>query len=120
MKTVLAPLLFTLAGLLRSRALLHLEILSLRQQVAMVNARDYKRLRSRCLERLFWVWLYRIWPGCLATLVVFRPDTLLRWHQRGFRLYWTWKSRRPRRTGRPAIPPELRILMRQLSRENPL
>ena len=108
MKALLAPLLFTLAGLLRSRALLHLEILSLRQQLAMVAARDHKRLRTRRHERFFWVWLYRIWPGCLATLAVFHPDTLLRWHQRGFRLYWTWKSRHRRRTGRPATPPEIR------------
>jgi len=120
MKTLLLPVLVTLAGLVRSRGLLHLEILSLRQQLAMVSAREHKRLRSRCLERLFWVWLYRIWPGCLATLVVFRPDTLLRWHQRGFRLYWTWKSRRGRSTGRPGTPPEVRGLIRTLSRQNPL
>ncbi len=120
MKTPFAPLLFTLTGLLRSRAHLHLEILSLRQQLAMVTARDHKRLRSRGHERLFWVWLYRIWPGCLATLAVFQPDTLIRWHQRGFRLYWTWKSRRRPGTGRPATPPEIRNLIRQLSRENPL
>ncbi len=120
MKTLLAPLLFTLAGLLRSRTLLHLEILSLRQQLAMAAARDHRRLRSRGHDRLFWVWLYRIWPGCLATLVVFHPDTLIRWHQRGFRLYWTWKSRWRRSAGRPATPPEIRNLIRQLSRENPL
>ena len=120
MKTLILPLLTTLAGLLRSRGLLHLEILSLRQQLATVTARDHKRLRSRHLERLFWVSLYRIWPGCLATLVVFRPATLLRWHRRGFRLYWTWKSRRGRGTGRPTTPLEIRRLIRQLSRENPL
>ncbi len=44
MKTLLAPVLFTLAGLLRSRALLHLEILSLRQQLAMVTVRNHKPL----------------------------------------------------------------------------
>ena len=120
MKTLLTPLLFSLTGVLRSRVLLHLEILALRQQLAMVTARDHKRLRARRHERLFWVWLYRLWPGCLATLAVFQPDTSLRWHQRGFRLYWTWKSRRRRRTGRPATPPEIRSLIRQLSRENPL
>ena len=59
MKTLLTPLLFTLAGVLRSRGLLHLEILALRQQLAMVTARDHKRLRTRRHERLFWVWLYR-------------------------------------------------------------
>ena len=47
MKTVLLPMLATLAGLLRTRALLHLEILALRQQLAMVTAREPKRLRRR-------------------------------------------------------------------------
>ena len=63
MKTLLLPLLTTLAGLLRSRALLHLEILALRQQLAMVASREPKRFRSRRQERLFWVWLYRMWAG---------------------------------------------------------
>jgi hypothetical protein len=65
MKTILLPSLATLASLLRSRAVLHLEILALRQQVAMVTARDRKRLRFRRPEHLFWVWLYHLWPGCL-------------------------------------------------------
>jgi len=60
MKTILCPLLATLTGVFRSRALLHLEILALRQQLAMVTQRDRKRIRSRRRERLFWVWLYRM------------------------------------------------------------
>ncbi len=55
MKTLLLPLLTTAAGLLRNRALLHLEILALRQQPAMIAERDCKRLRFRRRERLFWV-----------------------------------------------------------------
>jgi hypothetical protein len=70
MKTLLATLVFTLAGLLRSRALLHLEILSLRQQLAMVTARYHERLRTRRHERFFSVWLYRIWSACLAPVAV--------------------------------------------------
>ena len=119
MKTTLFPLLATLASLLRSRAVLHLEILALRQQLAMVTARDRKRLRFRRRERLFWVWFYRLWPGCLETLAIFKADTLVRWHRKGFRLYWTWKSRRGD-GGRPPISPETRELIRRLSRENPL
>ena len=118
MKTILLPLLATLAGLLRSRAVLHLEILALRQQLAMVTHKD-RKLRFRRRERLFWIWLYRIWPGCLETLAVFKADTLVRWHRRGFRLYWTWKSRR-NRGGRPPVSREVRALIRRLSRENPL
>jgi len=117
MKTVLVPLLTTLADLMRSRASLHLEMLALRQQLAMVANRDNRRHRVRTSERIFWVWLYRLWPSCLQTLAIFKPDTLVRWHRKGFRLYWTWKSRR-RWSGRPAIDPDVRELIRIMSRNN--
>ena len=117
MKTILDPLLTTLVDLLRSRASLHLEMLALRQQLAMLANRDNKRHRFRPSERIFWVWLYRLWPSCLQTLAIFKPDTLVRWHRKGFRLYWTWKSRR-HRGGRPAIDPDVRELIRTMSRNN--
>ena len=84
----------------------------------MVNHTAPKRIRFRWRERLFWIWLYRLWPGCLETLTVFKPDTLVRWHRNGFRLYWTWKSRRS--GGRPPISREVRAVIRRLSRENSL
>lgn len=65
MKTLLIPLLATLVDLLRSRASLQLEMLSLRQQLATVVNRDDKRLRFCQSERIFWVWLYRLLPACL-------------------------------------------------------
>ena len=117
MKTILITLGATLADLLRSRASLQLEILALRQQLAMVADRDRKRLSFHKSERIFWVWLYRLWPACLQTLKIFKPDTLVRWHRKGFRLYWTWKSR-PRQGGRPAIDPDVRKLIRTMSRKN--
>jgi len=118
MRTILLPMLTTVVGLLRSWAVLHLEILALRQQLATVTARESKRRRLRRAERIFWVRLYRLWPGCLDTVRLFKPDTLVRWHRQGFRLYWTWKSRR--RGGRPSVTPEIRDLIRQFFRENPL
>lgn len=102
MKTLQLPLLATLADLLRSRAVLHREMLALRQQLAMLNHTTPKRVRFRWRERLFWIWLYHLWPGCLETLAIFTPEPLVRWHRRGFRLYWTWKSRRL--GGRPPEP----------------
>ncbi len=93
MKTILLPLLVTLSGLLRSRAHLHLEILALRQQPAMIPHWDGRRLRFRRGERFSWVWLYRLGPDCLHTLPIFSPNTLMGWHRKGFRLYWRWKSR---------------------------
>lgn len=46
-----------------------------------------------------------------------KPETTVRWHRKGFRLYWTWKSRN--RGGRPRIDAEIRSLIRRMARENP-
>ena len=114
MKTLLKPLFETILGSLKSRAELQLEVLALRQQLAMVAERDCKRLRFRSQERWFWVLLYRLWPCCLQTLKVFQPDTLVRWHRKGFSFYWRFKSRSGRE-GRPTISREIRQLIRTMS-----
>ena len=62
--------------------------------------------------------LYRLFPSLIDASIVFKPETLLRWHRSGFRLFWRWKSRR--RVGPPAVPADIRSLVRQISRENPL
>jgi hypothetical protein len=80
MKTIVLPLLATLAALLQSCAALHLEIVTLRPQLVMVTARDRDRLRFRRRERLFRVCFYRLWPGCLASgliWVIFVPEPSL-------------------------------------------
>jgi transposase InsO family protein len=59
-----------------------------------------------------------LFPSLLDAAIIFRPETLVRWHRGGFRLFWRWKSRR--RAGRPAVPTGIRSLVRQMSRENPL
>jgi hypothetical protein len=60
----------------------------------------------------------RLFPSLLEAAVVFKPETLVRWHRSGFRLYWRWKSRR--RVGRPAVPADIQDLIRTISRDNPL
>jgi transposase InsO family protein len=102
--------------LLANRAALIAENLALRQQLAVVN-HAAKRPRLRRRDRIFWVWLSKLWRGWRSALVVVQPDTVVRWHRRGFRLYWRWKSRR---NGRPKIETEVRALIRRVSRENPL
>ena len=54
-----------------------------------------------------------------SVLVIVKPETVVRWHRCGFRRYWAWKSRR-RRPGRPGVAPEIRELIRNMSRANPL
>ena len=67
---------------------------------------------------MFFVQLYRWFPSVLKVITVIRPETLVRWHRAGFRLYWRWKSRSL--GGRPQIGTELRALIQQMSIENPL
>ena len=117
MRTIACLLLATLRDTLRSRIALQLEILTLRQQLATMK-RSSSRSSLRSADRLFWVLLSRLWPAWRATLVIVRPETVITWHRKGFRLFWTWKSRR-RRGGRAPVPREVRNLIRRMSRENP-
>ena len=76
------------------------------------------KLRLRTTDRLIFVWLYRLFPSLLGAAIIFKPETLVRWHRSGFCLYWRWKSRR--RVGRPQVPSEIRDLVRAISQDNPL
>jgi transposase InsO family protein len=102
----------------RSRAALQLGNLALRHQLGVLQ-RSVKRPRLTATDRLLWAWLSRVWVDWRSALVIVKPATVIAWHQRGFRLFWTWKVRRGK-PGRPAIPKDVRELIRRLSRENPL
>jgi hypothetical protein len=108
--TILLRLLF------RSRAALAAENLALRQQVTLFQ-RSLKRPRLHRRDRIFWVWLSRLWRDWRSSLLVVQPETVLRWHREGFRLYWRWKSRN--RCGRPKLDAAIRVLIRRMSRDNP-
>ena len=113
------PLLLSLVvaarAFFRSRTDIALEILALRQQVAVLK-RKRPRPRLSPLDRLFWTVLRTTWSHWRDALVIVKPETVVGWHRAGFRLYWHWKSRR--RGGRPRITPELRGLIRRLAQEN--
>ena len=104
-------------SLLVPRETLALENLALRQQVAVLW-RPAGRPKLRRWDRIFWVWLSRIWGNWRSALVIVRPETVVRWHRQGFRLYWRRRSR-PRRVGRPRVEGEIRDLVRRMCRENP-
>ncbi|MEJ2377414.1 MAG: hypothetical protein P8Y71_19125, partial [Pseudolabrys sp.] len=76
------------------------------------------RVRLRGGDRAFMVWMVRLWPSLLDAVRVVQPETVLRWHRAGFRIYWRWKSRK--RAGRPKIDRGLRDLIGRMSQENPL
>jgi transposase InsO family protein len=68
---------------------------------------------------LFWVLLSRLWGGWTDAISFVQPATVIRWQRTGFRLVWTWKSRR-NGPGRPAVALEVRALIRRMSTANPL
>ena len=106
-----------LRTLLRDRAELAAENLALRQQLAVLE-RQSKRPRFRKRDRIFWTWLARFWSSWRSVLVIVQPETVVRWHRQGFKLYWRWKSRSGK-VGRPTIGAEIRHLIRRMSRDNP-
>ena len=69
-----------LACRFHSRAELELELVALRHQVAILNRQRPRRLRFCSIDRLLWVWLYRVWPRCLEVMVVAKPATVVQWH----------------------------------------
>jgi transposase InsO family protein len=106
-------------SLFRSRAALQAEVFALRHQfLVLERQRAGTRVPLRTSDRLLWVWLSEIWPEWRRALVLVRPETVLRWHRKGFRLYWRWKSR-PKRPGRPEISAEIRELILEMHRANP-
>ena len=113
----LGILLRTFRSAVRTRRELALENLALRQQLAVWKARQ-PRPRLTEMDRIFWVFLSRLWTSWRHSLQVVRPETVIGWHRQGFRRYWAWKSRR--RSGRPMIGTELRDLIWRMSRANPL
>ena len=89
-----------------------IENAALRQQLAVLKDK-HPRPRLRPVDRVFWAALSSVWSRWASTLVVVKPDTVVRWHHMGFRLFWRWKSR-CRAIGRPKIPAEVRELIRNM------
>ena len=118
MMSVLVSVVLALSGWARARAALQLEVLALRHQLQVLQRARTPRLRLTLADRLLWVWLARVWNDWRTALVIVQPETVIAWHRRGFRLFWTWKSRR--RIGRPAVPADVRTLIRTMSQSNPL
>jgi hypothetical protein len=103
--------------LLRHHRALLVENLLLRQRLAVaLRARPRPRLRRG--DRLFWTVVRRVWDGWRRHLVVVRPETVLRWHRAGWRLYCRWTSRGG--GGRPRLSLEIRDLIARMSRDKPL
>jgi predicted DCC family thiol-disulfide oxidoreductase YuxK len=101
----------------RTRQHLMLENLALRQQLVVLKRRHPKP-RLGLLDKLFWVALRQLWSDWKKCLYLVAPDTVPRWHQAGFRLYWALLCKVRRRAGGKKIPREVRDLIFQMVAEN--
>ena len=102
----------------KTKARLEAEIIMLRHQLTVLRRRFPSKPKLAVADRLLFVWLHRLFPLVLNVATIVQPETIIRWHRTGFRLYWRWKSRA--RGGRPKVPVEVRRLIREMSLANRL
>jgi transposase InsO family protein len=103
----------------KTQARLEAEIVLLRHQLNVLRQRFPSKPRLSAADRLLFVWPYRLFPSALNVIIIVQPETIIRWHRMGIRLYWRrWKSRS--HGGRPRIPAEIRRLIRDMSLANRL
>ncbi len=94
-----------------------LENIALRQQLSVLKASSKKtKLRNR--DRFFWIIISKIWSNWRKGLIIVQPDTVVRWHRKGFKLFWAWKCRK-KGPGRPKIAIEIRELIKNIANANP-
>ena len=102
----------------RSQKDLALENVALRQQLSAFKHKQPRPVLT-CADRAFWVLLRAVWSKWSNSLIIVSPDTVVRWHRKGFRLYWDALSRKCRKPGRPRKDHEIRQLIRRMAIENP-
>ena len=101
---------------LRNRTELALENLALRQQLAILNRKGQRR-RLRKRDQFFWVSISRVWQKWRECLILVKPETVVRWHRRGFALHWSRLSKQ-KEPGRPGMHKEIRNLVRKMADAN--
>jgi transposase InsO family protein len=104
--------------LFHSRQDLLVENLALRQQLSVFKRR-YRRPKLTVLDKLFWVLARRFWSDWEKSLLVVTPETVVRWHRAGFRMYWSMISKVSKRVGRRRISNKVRDLIFRMVAENP-
>ncbi|MGB8047559.1 MAG: hypothetical protein WCF53_06610, partial [Pseudolabrys sp.] len=106
------------ADMIKSRWRLEAENLFHRHQLNIALRQAPPRHRLRGSDRALLVGMTKLWPSLLSVTQVVQPETILRWHRKGFKAFWCWKSRK--RAGRPKIDRGLRDLIQRISKENRL
>jgi transposase InsO family protein len=104
--------------LFRLRQDLLVENLALRQQLSVLKRRN-RRPKLAALDKLFWVLARRFWSGWEKSLLIVTPETVVRWHRAGFRLYWRLISKVKKQVGRHSLSKEVRDVIFRIVAENP-
>ena len=94
MVTLICLVLAVLALPFKSKGRLEVENAVLRHQLIVLRRKLQGRVPLTNTDRWFLVQLYRWFPSILLVITIVQPETIVRWHQTGFRCYWRWKSRR--------------------------
>lgn len=118
MTAILLTLWLFVVDLFKSRRRLEAENLFLRHQLNIALRQAPSRIRLSGSDRALLVLITKLWPNLVGMARLVQPETILRWHRTGFRVFWRWKTRN--RAGRPKIDRGLRDLIRRISAENPL
>lgn len=118
MPSVFSALIAYVASHLRSHESLRLENMALRHQLA-VYQHTVKRPKLRPADRLFWSWLSHLWSDWKKVLAFVQPRTVIAWQKRRFRDYWRQLSQSSK-PGRPALSKDVRDLIRDMWRSNPI
>jgi len=114
---VLIALVAAALSFFKTRAALQLENLALRHQLGVLH-RSVEKPKLTPFDRLLWAWLCGVWADWRSALIVVKSKTVIAWHWKGFRLFWTWKVRHGQ-PGRPSVPKHVGDLIRLMSRANP-
>jgi len=104
-------------GFFRSKSQLQLEVIYLRKQIEILH-RTCPKVKTKKTDRLFFGFMKNFLSTWKENLFIVKPETLIKWHREGFRIYWKWISKK--KYGRPKTNKEIRDLIKQIANENPL
>ncbi len=119
MYSILMSLISTALDGFRTRLALQMEVLALRHQIIVLRRSVSSRPKLQVSDRFLWILLSRLWSQWRSALTIVKPRTVIAWHHKGFRLFWTWKCRHGQ-SGRPRISRDIRELIRTMSKTNSL
>jgi len=117
MRAILSTFVYLLTFRFRRRMSLEIELLALRHQLGVLQRTRRHPPMITPADRLIWSWFYRFYPQSLRWLRIAKPETVIKWHRRGFLFYWRYKSRRRGSLPR-VVKDELRRLIFQMYSEN--